>query len=91
MVPTSKLIGPERRDHQRSRAYKSVKVIYNKNLCVFDAVLRDITAYGGQLEMRLSEFLPERFDIWLAEENVRVPCNVKWRRHDRIGIEFNFG
>lgn len=80
--------GLERRARARARSFKHAKVVFNDNKSVYDAVLKNVTAYGATLTIGLTERLPNSFNLHIVHDNVTVPCQVKWRRADSIGVAF---
>ncbi len=78
----------ERRARSRSRSYKQVKILTEDNNSVFDATLKNVTAYGAALSVSLTEHLPDNFRLNFVYDDVTVPCQVRWRRIDSIGVAF---
>lgn len=78
----------ERRAHNRARSFKHAKIMYNDNQAIYDAVLKNVSAYGATLSVALTERLPEVFNLHIVHDNVTVPCRVKWRRPDSVGVKF---
>ena len=78
----------ERRARARSRSFKHAKILFNENKSIYDAVLKNVTAYGATLTVNLTEQLPEAFNLYLVNEDFTVPCQVRWRRSDSVGVAF---
>lgn len=78
----------ERRARNRAPSYKHAKILFNGNKSVYDAVLKNITAYGATLTVSLTEKLPETFNLHFVNDNLTVSCEVKWRRADCVGVAF---
>lgn len=78
----------ERRARPRPRSFKHAKVLFNENKSVYDAVLKNVTAYGASLNIALTESLPSAFNLHIVSEQITVPCTVKWRRSDSVGVAF---
>lgn len=78
----------ERRARNRAPSYKHAKILFNENKSIYDAVLKNITAYGATLTVSLTEQLPETFNLQFVNEDFTVPCEVKWRRSDCVGVAF---
>jgi len=81
-------LAQERRARQRSPSFKHAKILFNDNKSVYDAVLKNVTAYGATLSIALTESLPDLFDLHIVHDNVTVPCQVKWRLSDSLGVAF---
>ena len=88
MLSDDKLIPENRRMNTRNRFLKQVKIIFNGKQCVYDAYLRNVSAYGAQLESRLCEYMPSAFEVFFVEDAFSVPCEVVWRRQDALGVKF---
>ncbi len=78
----------ERRARARHKSFKHAKILFNDNKSVYDAVLKNVTAYGATLTIGLTERLPDDFKLHIVHDNVTVPCQVKWRRSDSVGVVF---
>ncbi len=78
----------ERRARPRTRAFKQSKIIFNDGKSIYDAVLRNVTAYGATLTVARPELLPLDFNLMIVNENFTVPCSVRWRRADTVGVVF---
>ena len=91
MLPEERNEIDNRRQSSRNRFLKQVKIIFNGKQCVYDAYLRNVSAYGAQLETRLCEFMPNMFDVFFVEDAFAVPCEVVWRRQDALGVKFKHG
>ena len=78
----------DRRAHQRPRFFKDVKIIFNNGRSVYNAQLRNASAYGAKLDSRLAEYLPRNFDLYFTADQIRVPAQVKWRNGEALGVEF---
>ncbi len=78
----------ERRARARTRSFKHAKILFNDDKSVYDAVLKNVTAYGATLTVALTESLPDLFNLHIVADEVTVPCVVKWRRSDSVGVAF---
>lgn len=84
------LIKPEteRRARARTRSFKHAKILFNDGKSVYDAVLKNVSAYGATISVALSEGLPEQFNLHIVHDGITVPCTVKWRQANAIGVTF---
>ncbi len=78
----------DRRAHQRPRHFKDVQIVFNNGKCIYNAQLRNASAYGARLDSRLAEYLPRNFDLFFTADQIRVPAQVKWRNRETMGVEF---
>jgi len=84
----SKKVVTERRQRKRTKLLKQAKILFNEDQSVYNALLRNISVSGASLDTNLAEMLPERFKLHLVSDNVTVPCQVKWRTVEGVGVEF---
>lgn len=78
----------ERRARARAKSFKHAKILFNDNKSVYDAVLKNVTAYGATLTIGLTERLPDSFKLHIVHDDVTVPCQVRWRRANSVGVMF---
>jgi len=78
----------ERRMRARARSLKQAKILFNNNKSIYDAVLKNVSAYGATINVAQPESLPDAFNLHIVHDNFTVPCQVKWRRPDSIGVIF---
>lgn len=78
----------ERRARTRTRVYKHVKILFNDDKSVYDAMLKNVTAYGATLTVVSSETLPNAFNLQFVADEITVPCQVRWRKTDAVGVAF---
>ncbi len=78
----------ERRARNRATTYKHAKIRFNDDKSVYDAVMRNVTAYGATLTVALTEQLPDNFNLHMVRDDLTVSCRVIWRRSDCIGVAF---
>lgn len=53
-----------------------------------DCVVRDISPGGALVMVADTASLPDRLYLWQEDAGVMVPCEVRWRRHDVVGLKF---
>jgi len=78
----------ERRARARTRSFKQARILTLDNKSVFDATLKNVTAYGATLSMALTERVPENFKLHIVHDDVMVSCQVKWRKANSLGVAF---
>ena len=77
-----------RRARSRSRSFKIAKIMFDDDKSIYDAILKNISAYGATLNVSSTERLPDSFKLMIVQDNLTVPCHVKWRRVDSMGVAF---
>lgn len=81
-------LNSERRRRSRARSFKHVKIMFDGDKAIFDAVLKNVSAYGATIAVDLTERIPDRFKLHIVQDDFSVPCCVKWRGKDNIGVSF---
>jgi hypothetical protein len=76
----------ERRPVPRHRTSQVGKIILHQRRHDTVCVVRDISPAGGLLFMSNAYGLPEEFNLQMDGYSRR--CIAKWRRLDRIGVQF---
>jgi hypothetical protein len=76
----------ERRFVPRHRTSKVGKIILRQRRPDTVCMVRDISPAGGLLFVGNAYGLPEEFDLQMDGYNRR--CIARWRRLDRIGVQF---
>ena len=54
---------------------------------MLDCIVRNLSAHGALLLLP-SLAVPGRFDLILSTSRTRQTCQVVWRAHDRVGVQF---
>ena len=88
MLAQSKIKYMNRRQRSRSTTFKHAKIMFNGDSCVYDALLKNVSAYGANLDVACTESVPEDFNLYLVQDDFSVKCKVKWRHSNCIGVEF---
>jgi hypothetical protein len=76
----------ERRFVPRHRTSKVGKIILHQRRPDTVCMVRDISPAGGLLFMGNAYGLPEEFDLQMDGYSRR--CIARWRRIDRVGVQF---
>jgi hypothetical protein len=76
------------RKHPRREIFAAGKIIFNNPLSVIACFVRDISLGGACLELKDPEKIPDSFDLIIGPSERRRPCDVAWRRENRIGVAF---
>lgn len=78
----------ERRSHHRPRTLKHVKIMLDDSVCIYDGLMRNISAHGARLETSISGDMPDFFKVIVVSSGEKMRANLKWRTLDHIGISF---
>jgi len=78
----------ERRSHKRARSLKNVKLIMNDQHRLYDGMLINVTAYGAAVSVSIPDHLPDSFKLQFVQDDLTVPCRVRWRHLNKLGVSF---
>ncbi|QQN63751.1 PilZ domain-containing protein [Bradyrhizobium diazoefficiens] len=54
-----------------------------------DCTVRNISETGAALEVVTPLFIPDRFTLYVASDQLKRRCHIVWRREKRLGIAFD--
>jgi len=54
-----------------------------------DCTVRNLSETGAALEVVSPLFIPDRFTLFVASEQMKRPCHIVWRKEKRIGVAFD--
>jgi hypothetical protein len=77
----------ERRMHGRRRVLKKGLLILNSNSTV-ECLVRELGGGGAAIWLHGWMTLPERFDLMIPADNLRVAARAAWQRGQEVGLEF---
>ncbi len=80
---------PERRAERRIRALKGARIIFNRDLSVFDCTVRNLSPSGALLEISSMLGIPPHFDLAMDQAVARRPCTVRWHTDRMMGVLFD--
>jgi hypothetical protein len=76
-----------RRSMQRYKVLKAGTIAFGQR-SVIDCQVRNISEKGATLEVATPVGIPESFTLIMAQDGITRPARVRWRKANRIGIEF---
>jgi len=77
----------ERRE-ARSRVLKGATVIQGTGRSEIGCVMRNQSETGAELKVAADAAIPPSFQLYVPVDGVAYECQVRWRRRDRLGVEF---
>lgn len=77
----------ERRSKTRYRVLKGGSISFGHGASI-DCQVRNFSETGACLEVETPVGVPDRFILAIRRDAVMRPSRVKWRRGQRIGVEF---
>jgi PilZ domain len=54
-----------------------------------DCIVRNLSETGAALEVVTPLFIPDRFTLFVPNDQFKRPCHIVWRREKRIGVAFD--
>jgi len=84
--PTASL-NDSRCTHRR-RMLKDGRIVINKGWSLIDCAIRDVSTAGARLSVKPQCELPNELELLFVTEEMLVPCELRWRRGDRLGVRF---
>ncbi len=75
------------REH-RQRVLKGATIIVNLSKSEVSCTVRNQHANGAELRVPLEVHIPEQFTLYVPVDGIAYYANVRWRRGDRIGVQF---
>lgn len=53
-----------------------------------DVIVRDMSDSGVKIKIKETDFIPDRFQIFIELDGIRADCEVVWRKGMEIGARF---
>jgi len=78
----------EKRAHPRQRVKKDATVSLPVENRIVQVKVEDISATGAGLRVDPAARLPAEFDLLLLGEQKLYRVAIRWRKGDRMGVEF---
>ena len=72
----------------RRKVLKDGKIVSHHLHGAIDVRIRDLSDAGALIELPLATLLAQTFDLLVVSEHKVYPSIVRWRRGDRMGLEF---
>jgi hypothetical protein len=73
---------------QRQRLLRDGQIILHRGWSLLDCRIVNASASGAGLTLNGASPLPQEFDLLHIREQTLVPCEVSWRRGNRLGVRF---
>jgi hypothetical protein len=76
------------RNQIRKRVLKGAAVIQSVATSEISCVMRNQSEQGAELRVPPDAVVPNSFQLYVAVDGIAYDCVVRWRRNDKIGVEF---
>ena len=73
---------------QRRRLLRDGRIVVRRGWSLIDCTIQDTSTGGARLSVQPVCDLPREFDLLYVAEGKLVPCELCWRRGDRVGVRF---
>jgi PilZ domain len=74
----------------RQRLFKDGRIVIHRGWSLIDCAIRDASDSGARLSVKPQSELPQTFELLYVTEEKLVPCELRWRRGDRLGVRFSW-
>ncbi|TGP23255.1 MULTISPECIES: PilZ domain-containing protein [unclassified Mesorhizobium] len=78
----------ELRGKRRQRVLKGAAILTGINNSEVACTVRNMHPGGAELKVPVEARVPDEFLLYVATDGIGYKAVVRWRREDRIGVEF---
>ncbi|TPI64679.1 PilZ domain-containing protein [Mesorhizobium sp. B3-1-3] len=78
----------EHRNQHRHRVLKGAAILTGINNSEVRCTVRNMHANGAELKVPIDARVPDEFLLYVPVNGIGYKAVVRWRREDRIGVEF---
>lgn len=78
----------ERRDSYRRRILMAGTLRFKTRRSVFSCVIRNLSDSGARLDISGAHWVPDRFELDIPHQDIRVEVRAMWRNSEQIGVAF---
>lgn len=79
----------ELRGKHRQRVLKGAAILTGINNSEVKCTVRNMHPSGAELKVAIEARVPDEFLLYVPTDGIGYKAIVRWRRDDRIGVEFN--
>jgi hypothetical protein len=76
------------RQEPRRRILKEGRIVIRRGWSLINCSIRDTSRGGARLSVKPETVLPKEFDLLFVTEQLLVPCEIRWRRGERMGVRY---
>ncbi|UCI22970.1 PilZ domain-containing protein (plasmid) [Mesorhizobium sp. B2-1-8] len=76
------------RRERRQRVLKGAAIINGVTNSEISCTIRNQNSGGAELNVSVEARVPERFVLYVPTDGVAYQAVLRWRRNDRIGVQF---
>ncbi|AZO62358.1 MAG: PilZ domain-containing protein [Mesorhizobium sp.] len=78
----------ELRGKRRQRVLKGAAILTGINNSGVMCTVRNMHPGGAELKLPIEAHVPDEFLLYVTKDRIGYKAIVRWRRDDRIGVEF---
>jgi hypothetical protein len=79
----------DQRRVKRTQMLKSGKIVTADSAAAINCMVCDLTNLGAGLRISPGDSVPDHFDLIFDSRLFSRSCQVRWRHHERLGVEFS--
>jgi hypothetical protein len=73
----------------RKRVLKEGRIVIRRGWSLINCAIRNISETGACISLTEAECeVPKEFDLLFVNESQLVPCEIRWRKGERLGLRF---
>lgn len=76
----------EPRTHSRSKALKNACIVRRDLQLIIDCTLRNHSEEGALIDLESGIVIPHEFELLVKANKLIAPCQLVWRKHNKIGV-----
>ncbi len=77
----------EHRREQRKKTLKTGDIVFERQQCLMQCVIMDLSTHGAKLKVGDPLNCPSRFRLHIGDDNTHL-CEVAWRDGTYVGARF---
>jgi len=74
--------------HPRYDVNRPVSLLIGNKGCSVFCEMKDMSISGAKLTSLPLRYLPQEFTILITDENVAIPCRLRWINGKQAGVQF---
>jgi hypothetical protein len=73
----------------RRRVLKEGRIVIRRGWSLISCTIRNISETGACISVAEPQCdVPKEFDLLFVNESQLIPCEIRWRKGERIGLRF---
>ena len=76
------------RKEPRRKVFKDGKIVSHQLYGAVDVRVRNLSESGALIELQMGTLVPKSFELLIVSTGILHPASRRWRKGDRMGLEF---